>query len=155
MNVAPLGNSLDCGLHADLRQLIGIGVLLWPPNAYLAVLIVLLIKNRRRTELTTLGSARWANEASLKQSGMFGASTGLILGRTRRTPIVWQRLTGQRGPIVRLPQAVHAAVYAPTGASKGVSLVASYFLASKEPAVVLDFKGELATLTANHRESLR
>lgn len=52
---------------------------------------------------------------------------------------------------MRLPQAIHTAVFAPTGAGKGVSVAVPFLLTSAESCVVTDFKGELASLTAEHR----
>jgi type IV secretion system protein VirD4 len=54
-------------------------------------------------------------------------------------------------PIVRLPQAVHTAVFAPTGVGKGVAGVIPFLLTCPESCVILDFKGENAKLTAEHR----
>src|SRR5262249_14247994 len=53
--------------------------------------------------------------------------------------------------LVRLPKAVHTAVFAPTGVGKGVSSVIPFLLATDESAVVVDFKGENFQLTAEHR----
>ena len=53
--------------------------------------------------------------------------------------------------LVRLPKAVHTAVFAPTGVGKGVSCVIPFLLTSDESAVVVDFKGENFRLTAEHR----
>jgi type IV secretion system protein VirD4 len=53
--------------------------------------------------------------------------------------------------LVRLPNAVHTAVFAPTGVGKGVSCVVPFLLSSPDSAVVVDFKGENARLTAEHR----
>ena len=56
--------------------------------------------------------------------------------------------------LVRLPRAVHTAVFAPTGAGKGVSSVIPFLLATDESAVVVDFKGENFRLTAEHRQKV-
>src|ERR1700674_4527589 len=53
--------------------------------------------------------------------------------------------------LVRMPKAVHTIVCAPTGVGKGVSCVVPFLLTSRESAVVVDFKGENARLTAQHR----
>jgi type IV secretion system protein VirD4 len=53
--------------------------------------------------------------------------------------------------LVRLPNAVHTAVFAPTGVGKGVSSVIPFVRATDESMVVVDFKGEIARLTAEHR----
>ena len=46
---------------------------------------------------------------------------------------------------------MHTAVFAPTGVGKGVSFVIPFLLSCPEAAVVVDFKGENARLTAEHR----
>jgi type IV secretion system protein VirD4 len=57
-------------------------VLGWPVTGWFvgAALICRSIQKGRHY-LTTLGSARWANENELDRSGMLDAKSGLILGR--------------------------------------------------------------------------
>ena len=52
---------------------------------------------------------------------------------------------------VRLTRGVHAVVFAPTGAGKGVSCIVPFLLTCPDSCVVIDFKGENAKLTARHR----
>jgi hypothetical protein len=53
---------------------------MWPASAWLVVLLGIAYVVRRGKEgLTTLGSARWANERDLE--GMLDAKSGLIVGR--------------------------------------------------------------------------
>lgn len=59
-----------------------------------------------------------------------------------------------RAPIVRLPQACHTLLCAPTGAGKGVSVLVPHLLTCNESMVCVDFKGELAKLTARRREKM-
>ena len=54
----------------------------------------------------------------------------------------------QDGNYARLSNAVHTAVFAPTGAGKGVSCVIPFLLDCPDSCVVVDFKGELARATA-------
>jgi len=110
---------------------------------------------------------------------MLGATAGLIIGRvtdaakqplSRAVPGLFdpkvpskeaceeflKAMQLRRKPttnpaLVRLPNAVHTAVFAPTGVGKGVSCVVPFLLSSPESAVVVDFKGENARLTAEHR----
>lgn len=127
-----------------------------PGCFFLVTLIVLAIRKRRRRHLTTLGSARWADEADVKDAGMLGADAGLILGRLSPRSKRWAGLPG-RSPhdeLVRLTNGIHTAIFAPTGAGKGVSLAIPFLLTSSESCVVTDFKGELATLTAEHRRKV-
>jgi type IV secretion system protein VirD4 len=64
-----------------------------------------------------------------------------------------QQVLGSRkkGRLVRLSKAVHTAVFAPTGVGKGTSLIIPWLLECDESAVVIDFKGENASITAKHR----
>src|SRR5581483_9253458 len=145
----------------------------WP--VLLGLIIWAFVEAKRKyTRLTTLGSARWADCDDLRRAGMLDAKTGLILGRitdTRRN--VWPALKALFNPrvasdvaveeflalfrkkpaeaLVRLPKAVHTAVFAPTGVGKGVSCVIPFLQTCPESCVVIDFKGELAKLTGNHR----
>jgi type IV secretion system protein VirD4 len=56
---------------------------------------------------------------------------------------------------VRLTRAVHTAIFAPTGAGKGVACVIPFLLACRDSLVCTDFKGELAILTAEHRRRMK
>ena len=120
------------------------------------------------------GTARWAGEDDLV--GMIGASSGLILGRVQPgRPARWRSTRTLFSPFirskvavllfltafgfrrrepqqVRLPQAIHTAVFAPTGAGKGVSLVIPFLLTCPDSCVVIDFKGELARTTGRKRQ---
>lgn len=147
----------------------------WPSSA-IALVIVAMVRAARRGHgrLTTLGSARWADEADLRRQGMLGASTGLILGRlpddlrsglaqrvralgTSTIPAVLAcrfflaGLKRNSPDLVRLPQIVHLAVFGPTGGGKGASCIIPWLLTVNESAVVVDFKGENALRTAEFR----
>jgi type IV secretion system protein VirD4 len=142
----------------------------WPASGILLGLLAFLrASGRGHKRLTTLGSARWAEKRDLQKAGMLNAKSGLILGRmpgkARLGPGVSQLLnwsvgsseacrqfwSGRQKSVVRLPKAVHTAVFAPTGVGKGVSCILPFLLNSDESCVVLDFKGELARITAEHR----
>jgi type IV secretion system protein VirD4 len=91
-------------------------------------------------------------------------SNGLILGLADNPVSRWQGLKSlfdrrlpsnravrrflksmqrkQKPSLVRLNNAVHTAVFAPTGAGKGVSSVIPFLLTCPESCVVIDFKGE-------------
>jgi type IV secretion system protein VirD4 len=135
---------------------------------------------RRIYDLTTHGTARWANRKDLDQAGMFGG-TGLPVGEISiNRPTFWaafkdlfdqhvpsreacerfmlsmrklQRVKPQ-GEMVRLNKAVHTAVFAPTGVGKGVSLVIPHLLGCPDSCVVIDPKGENAKLTATQRKAM-
>ena len=145
----------------------------WPWLAIaVAVFLFARYAGRGIRRLTTLGSARWADETDLRRAGMLDANTGLLLGRmaarsSRLNGILalfrpsvdartacrdfWAALCGRRKAIVRLPNAIHTAVFGPSGGGKGVSCVVPFLLTNKESCVVIDFKGENAKLTAEHR----
>ena len=57
-------------------------------------------------------------------------------------------------PLVRLANAVHTAVFAPSGAGKNVSLVEPFLFTSPESCIVTDVKGENAELTGQFREEV-
>jgi type IV secretion system protein VirD4 len=63
----------------------------------------------------------------------------------------WSRT---KNGLVRLPQGIHTAVFAPTGAGKSASLVIPFLLTCEDSCVVMDFKGELAKATADARERM-
>ena len=60
----------------------------------------------------------------------------------------------RKGVLVRLPNLVHVAIFAPTGVGKGVAFVIPHLLTCPESCVVVDFKGENAKLTAEHRHKM-
>ena len=104
-------------------------------------------------------------------------SNGLILGHISGKPSLWRGIKGlfdrslpanravrrflaacqrkERKHLVRLTKAIHTAVFAPTGAGKGVSCVIPFLLTCKESCFVLDVKdGELARVTADARRRM-
>ena len=147
----------------------------------IAVLLFTLFAKRGYQALTAFGTARWADAYDLRAAGMLNAHTGLIIGRvggSGKQPFrkaldnlfkSWvpskeaceQFLASirfgrksQPPALVRMPNAVHTAVFAPTGVGKGVSCVIPFLLSSDESAVVVDFKGENFKLTAEHRRKV-
>lgn len=68
----------------------------------------------------------------------------------------WTQLLRRRPapPTVRLPEAVHCAIFSPSGGGKGRSIAIPWLLnCGHDGSVVLtDFKGELASITARNRE---
>jgi type IV secretion system protein VirD4 len=149
---------------------------------YLCIPIAILaFANRRKAGVYTAhGTARWASLSDLRCAGMLGAKRGPIIGRmanNAKTPLLKGlndlfsfRVSSKQAceqffdsirffnrpqrasELIRLPNAVHTAVFAPTGVGKGVSCVIPYLLTSRESAVSVDFKGENYQLTAEHRE---
>jgi type IV secretion system protein VirD4 len=139
----------------------------------LVVICLAVAKKKRRQRLTTLGSARWSDADDLRRAGMIGGSRGLILGRIPDSrvklpaavkalfdPSVGSAIACEQflglfrkmpEPLVRLSNAVHTALFAPTGGGKGVSFAVPHLLTCRDSCVVVDFKGENARLTAEHR----
>ena len=148
----------------------------WPwMGAVIAVIVVANLAKRGHRRLTTLGSARWAEEPDLHRAGMLNAQTGLLLGRTKlarsllpgigklfwwRIDAVsacrefWTRFLHRKTSIAQLPNAIHTSVFSPSGGGKGVSCVVPFLLTCDESCVVVDFKGENAKLTADHRRNV-
>ncbi len=144
----------------------------------LGVLLLLVALKSKGKVLWAYGTAACATEGDLRWAGMLAAKRGLILGRlvggraltffervrvllSRRIPArdACEQFLGPAkrkdgGPLVRLPNAVHTAVFAPTGVGKGVSFVVPFLLTCEESCVVVDFKGELASLTAGARRRM-
>jgi type IV secretion system protein VirD4 len=140
----------------------------------LAAALFALRVGQRRSPLTTLGSARFAERSELYQSGAIGGESGIIVGQLaqgrprvpERLRMLFDRRIDARAlcrsfwlnpkptgcDVIRLNKAVHTAIFAPSGAGKGVSLLTPFALDCCESMVIFDPKGELATRTARHRE---
>ncbi len=166
---------LVLGVLAGTYSLAIIAVVGWPASGwFFAIAVVASAARKRFRRLTTLGSARWASDNDLCRAGMVGTNTGLIVGRTAATrhnrltaalqklfawrlraaescKQFWAALYNGKPPVVRLSQAVHTAVFSPTGGGKGVSCVVPFLLTCADSCVVIDFKGENERLTAEHR----
>lgn len=103
---------------------------------------VALRSGRWRPSRTAMGSARWANTNDLCRAGLLSGS-GLLLGRTAD------------GQVIRIPRYTHIAVFAPTGAGKGVSQIVPWLKTfDRGSVVVLDPKGENAQITAAARRAM-
>ena len=145
----------------------------------IAIVVFAHFTKRKLGEYSAYGTARWATVDDLRYAGMLSAWRGPIIGRVTNSikpsfnkaqcdlfdfrvsskkastqfldAIRFFRPPRQTSELVRLPNAVHTAVFAPTGVGKGVSCVIPFLLTSNESAVVVDFKGELYQKTAEHR----
>jgi type IV secretion system protein VirD4 len=92
---------------------------------------------RQRRNITTYGSARWANHGEVCGAGLLNPA-GVFLGRT--------------GPYyLRHDGPEHVMAFAPTRSGKGVGLVVPTLLGWTGSAVVHDIKGENWQLTAGWR----
>jgi hypothetical protein len=92
---------------------------------------------RQRNNVTTYGSARWANPREIERAGLH-RDRGVLLGR----------LSGQ---YLRHDGPEHVMAFAPTRSGKGVGLVVPTLLSWTGSTVVHDIKGENWTLTAGWR----
>jgi type IV secretion system protein VirD4 len=123
---------------------------------------------------TAFGTARPSSFLELARRGLLGED-GLILGRagwvTPPSPgqalaalfspavsprIACGMLLGRRwcsDQIIRAPDAIHVASFAPAGLGKSVSVLVPNLRNQRGAAVVTDPKGELFKLTAEHRRT--
>lgn len=152
----------------------------WPAAAACAAFIY--YKTAREKTYSAHGSACWESEHRLRRAGMVGGTSGgLCVGRLadgQKLPWMeslfavlgsrfsdkdacelfirrfWQSVFRLRGEKVRLAHAVHTAVFGPTGAGKGASFIVPWLLETDESAVVLDYKGENASISAAQRQKL-
>ena len=92
----------------------------------------------QRNNLTTYGSARWADAQDIRRAGLL-TEAGVFLGRTG------PRYLRHDGP-------EHIMAFAPTRSGKGVGLVGPTLLGWSGSAVIHDIKGENWQLTAGWRQ---
>ena len=95
------------------------------------------LRAREAHDVTTYGSARWAERKDVESSGLF-ASDGVVLGRFEN------HYLRHDGP-------EHVLCFAPTRSGKGVGLVVPSLLTWPGSAIVHDIKGENWQLTAGWR----
>ncbi len=93
---------------------------------------------RQRKNITTYGSARWADAKDIRHAGLLTES-GVFLGRTG-------------GRYLRHDGPEHIMAFAPTRSGKGVGLVVPTLLGWSGSAVIHDIKGENWQLTAGWRQ---
>lgn len=93
---------------------------------------------RQRNNLTTYGSARWADAHDIRRAGLL-TEAGVFLGRTG------PRYLRHDGP-------EHIMAFAPTRSGKGIGLVVPTLLGWSGSAVIHDIKGENWQLTAGWRQ---
>jgi type IV secretion system protein VirD4 len=163
-----LAMTVFCGAY------LGVLVLCFLPQFGLILAAAVIIKRWKKVfRPTAHGTARWATPDDIPQ---LLDGDGLILGhmegrvsrfggikavfdRRISAPLACNKFLMalyQKHPrqLVRLNNAIHTAIFAPTGAGKGVSCVIPYLLTCPDHMVVVDFKGELANLTAAARQKM-
>ena len=144
------------------------------PYLWMALLVIAIaILSKKTYAYTAYGTSRFANIQDLPH---LLKGTGVIIGHmggriTRlegikslfdkrvpdRTAVekcilsFWRK---QPANLVRLTNAVHTAVFAPTGVGKGVSIVIPHLLSCRDSMVVIDPKGENFQLTAHERKRM-
>lgn len=108
------------------------------------VIAAVMVKKKWKGGGWSHGTARIADKNDLKDAGMLSGD-GLPLGRVPST-----------GELVRLNSFTHLAIFAPTGAGKGVSLSIPWLLDWAGGSVVVnDPKAELVDLTGRRRRELK
>src|SRR5271170_7585211 len=90
------------------------------------------------------GSARWATESDIRDTGLVDAEQGVYVGG-------WCAGNSNRLRYPRHNGPEHVLAFAPTRSGKGVGLVIPSLLAWEESAVIYDIKGENWAKTAGFR----
>jgi type IV secretion system protein VirD4 len=144
--------------------------ILWPWAGVGMVVVAVAALARKTAAYTAHGTARWCEASEIPH---LLTGYGLILGHIAGKPSKWRGVLGlynkklpakqavqrllmacQRKPpknLVRLTNAVHTMVVAPTGVGKGVSCVIPWLLTNPDSAVVVDLAGENYHLTSDAR----
>jgi type IV secretion system protein VirD4 len=118
-------------------------------GSFLSVGIFFVLANRRTRRLTENaedlhGSARWANENDVRDTGLLTAKHGVFVGG-------WCPEGSSRLTYLRHNGPEHVLAFAPTRSGKGVGLVIPSLLAWEESAVIYDIKGENWAKTSGFR----
>jgi type IV secretion system protein VirD4 len=92
------------------------------------------------------GSARWASERDIRDTGLLDARNGVYVGGWRRDATAGLNYLRHNGP-------EHILAFAPTRSGKGVGLVIPTLLGWEESTVVYDIKGENWAKTAGFRHA--
>jgi type IV secretion system protein VirD4 len=103
-------------------------------------------QNKKLTENTEdlHGSARWANEEDIQQSGLTNQKHGVYIG-------AWHDEKADRLEYLKHAGPEHILAFAPTRSGKGVGLVIPSLLGWEGSAVIFDIKGENWDRTAGYR----
>lgn len=157
-----------------LAAYLAIALTVMAPYGWLGALALLIaVACRKRYFYWAYGTARFAAVQDLPHllegSGVILGHIRGRIGRPEGIQALFDRgLTARRAvskcltslkhkqppQLVRLTDAVHTAVFAPTGVGKGVSIVLPHLLTCRDSMVVVDFKGELAKQTAAARRRM-
>lgn len=132
-----------------IRKPLFIGEMMVFAGSFGSIAIFFVITNRRSRKLMENaedlhGSARWASEEDIRQTGLITSTQGVYVG-------AWRRNGGCRLHYLRHNGPEHVLAFAPTRSGKGVGLVVPTLLAWSESAVIYDIKGENWAKTAGFR----
>lgn len=132
-----------------IRKPLFIGEMIVFAGSFACVAIFFVLANRRSRQLMENaedlhGSARWADESDIRQTGLLSARQGVYVG-------AWSKERSRRLRYLRHDGPEHILAFAPTRSGKGVGLVIPTLLAWSESAVIYDIKGENWAKTAGFR----
>lgn len=144
----------------------------------LSILVAVRIAQRNQFQSTSHGSALWADLNALWKAGCLASGGGVYVGRAifnrpvskvagwqamlrspwRHSKEAVQFYENSRGQPTEteifIPDSIpHCAVYGATGSAKTTSYAIPLLLKSADTCIVMDPKGELAKLTAEHRRT--
>lgn len=148
-------------------------VLFFPWSILVLGFIVAWRKKHIGNKLWAYGTAAFATAESLTMGG----SKGIILGRLVNYRLSYARVIGTlfdatvssidacresvltygerlRRNVVRLPQALHAAIVCPSGGGKGVCFVLNHLFTCAESTICIDLKGENYRLSGAWRKAV-
>lgn len=108
--------------------------------ATVVAIAMALWRSRLAHQVTTYGSARWAERREIVSAGLL-APAGVFIGTT----------LGKQGDYLRHEGPEHVMAFAPTRSGKGVGLVIPTLLTWPGSVVIHDIKGENWNLTAGWR----
>jgi len=112
----------------------------WTLGAAGGIVALSSLVSRRRKNLTTHGSARWATRREVRRAGLY-AQQGIVLGRD--------------GDLLRHNGPEHVLLIGPTRSGKGVGIIVPTLLDWQESVIVLDPKdGENYDITAAWRKGM-
>src|SRR4051794_12983012 len=134
---------------ARIRKPLFTGEMVVFAGSFVCVAIFFILANRQSRQLMENaedlhGSARWADDSDIRQTGLWSACQGVYVG-------AWSKQSSSRLHYLRHDGPEHILAFAPTRSGKGVGLVIPTLLAWSESAVIYDIKGENWAKTAGFR----
>jgi type IV secretion system protein VirD4 len=132
-----------------IRKPLFIGEMIVFAGSFACVAIFFVLANQQARKLMENaedlhGSARWADDSDIRQTGLLSARHGVYVGG-------WSKEGSSRLHYLRHDGPEHILAFAPTRSGKGVGLVIPTLLAWSESAVIYDIKGENWAKTAGFR----